>query len=182
MKATCPCRNVKERDVKEVIVNAFNQLPRERDRLIREQGALRDGELKRIDLEIERNRERQKRIAEELAEVSTDFLKDELEQAEYEETELILERAEAANKEMRIRLLLELLDTHSHGEKEWEDPACYDYEEFFERTRYVPDKSVMNDGVVKSFDNDMAARYLEKVFVREDGYDVMFKAGICVRV
>ena len=126
VKAACPCRNVREREVKEVIVKAFNLLPRERDKLIREQGALRDGELKRIDLEIERNRERQKRINEELVEANADFLENELEQAEYEETELILERAEAVNKEMKIRLLLELLDKPYSEEKEWEDPACYD--------------------------------------------------------
>ncbi len=48
---------------------------------------------------------------------------------------------------MKIRLLLELLEKNSYEEKEWEDPACYDYDEFFERTRYVPDKTVMIDGL-----------------------------------
>ena len=72
--------------MKEAIVKAFNLLPRERDKLIREQGALRDGELKRIDLEIERNWERQKRINEELARKDDSFMESELEQAEYEET------------------------------------------------------------------------------------------------
>ncbi len=40
----------------------------------------------------------------------------------------------------------------------------------------------MCDGRVRAFDDGMVARYLEKVFVREDGYDVMFKAGVCIRV
>ena len=36
------------------------------------------------------------------------------------------------------------------------------------------------DGRVKAFDHDMVTRYLEEVVVRDDSYEVRFKAGICV--
>ena len=32
------------------------------------------------------------------------------------------------------------------------------------------------------FDNDLVIRYLDKVVVKEDGYEVAFKAGVSVEV
>ena len=186
VQAACPLRIVPEDEIKSVIIKALNQLPQYRDDLIRNQATLRDGELKRIDAEIDANRERQKRLAEELASLEADgdkneFLENEMEQAEVEETTLIFERAEMANKELKIRLLLELVEAMMDKPRQLKkkNPACTNYDEFFERTRLIPSREVMKtDGKIVCFDDGMVTRYLEGVTVLDDGYEVHFKAGL----
>ena len=180
-QGACPCRIVKDEDVKEAIIEAFNRLPSYRDSLIREQGALRDGEIKRIDLEIESNRERQKRLIEQLAEEEENaFVSEELDMAEGEEMQLTLERAEAALKEVKIRFLLELIDTMTGRGKEKKPvgAACSDYDDFFERTRYKPEEGVLVGGKLKLFDNDLVIRFVDHVIVNDYGYEIVFKAGL----
>ena len=38
------------------------------------------------------------------------------------------------------------------------------------------------DGRMETFNNDLVIRYLDKVVVKEDGYEVAFKAGVSVEV
>ena len=35
---------------------------------------------------------------------------------------------------------------------------------------------------MEAFNNDLVIRYLDKVVVKEDGYEVVFKAGVTVEV
>ena len=45
------------------------------------------------------------------------------------------------------------------------------------------DPSILgNDGKIKTFADDLVIRYLESVTVRDDGYDILFKCGLKVRV
>ena len=164
-------------------------LPLYRDDLIRMQGALRDGSIKRIDFEIEENRERQGRLTGRIGDLAADggedeirFLDEELEKMEISETALILERADAAGKEIRIKLLLEFIDilTGNTSQKMWLGSACCDYNEFFQRTRYRPKAGLIEGGKLRLFDNDLVVRYLESVVVKDDGYEVVFKAGFSV--
>lgn len=199
----CPCRNVPEREIKRVIIAAFNELPAARDELIRMQGAVCDGEIRRIDTMVERMGEQQKRLTERLAkaesEEETAFLRTELEKVEAEQTELVLERADAANTEVQIRLLLELVDTmkaraiaSERGEatetcetnqEEGNAGPCYDYDEFFRLTRYVFDEGILGtDGRILAFSNDMIIRYLDTVTILDDGYEVNFKCGLTLSV
>ena len=186
VQAKCPLKIVPGEKIQSVIVDALNRVPSYREDLIRKQAAIRDGEIKRIDAEIDANRERQKRLTEQLAALEADgndseFLENELEQAEVEETTLIFERAEAANKELKLRLLLELVETmRDHPPLlRKKDPSCSDYDEFFQRTRFIPESDVMKpDGEIVSFDNGMVVRYLEKVTVLNNGYEVKLKAGL----
>ena len=127
----CPCRIVPEKEVKLAIIKAFNALAWRRDELVRMQGAIWDGEIKRIDEQIENVQEQQRRLGERLDGLIADaqessgnidessvadsggeaeFLGEELERLELEYTRLVLERAEAANREVQIRILLELVD------------------------------------------------------------------------
>ena len=48
------------------------------------------------------------------------------------------------------------------------------------RPRY-PD-TVVSDGMVIGYDNEMAIRYLDRVVVNDDGYEVRFKGGVSVVV
>ena len=63
------------------------------------------------------------------------------------------------------------------------DGSCRDYDDFWKRTEYTVPKGVLaEDGSMAGFDNDLVIRYLDKVVVREEGYDVVFKAGVTVEV
>ena len=77
---------------------------------------------------------------------------------------LILERAEAANQEMQIRLLMELVD--GQGREESEDPACREYEEFFRRTRR--EVTDMDEKIL---------RYVDKVTVWDEKIEVELKCS-----
>ena len=61
--------------------------------------------------------------------------------------------------------------------------ACRDYDDFFSRTRYtVPEGVLTEDGRMEAFNNDLVIRYLDRVVVKDDGYEVAFKAGVTVEV
>ncbi len=61
--------------------------------------------------------------------------------------------------------------------------ACRDYDDFFSRTRYtVPEGALDENGRMEAFNNDLVIRYLDRVVVKDDGYEVAFKAGVSVEV
>ena len=63
------------------------------------------------------------------------------------------------------------------------DGSCRDYDDFFSRTRYtVPEGVLDENGRMERFNNDLVIRYLDRVVVRDDGYEVVFKAGVRVEV
>ena len=192
----CPCRNVPEKEAEDAIITALNRLPEERDELIRMQGALKDGEIRRIDATIENIAMQEERIHDFLDKLGqeeegpeftqAEFLNSELERLEEERTRLIFDRADAANKEVQIRLLLELVDSMKEAQEARygmpkkgtktemeESPACFDSEDFFRRTKYTPESGILGeDGKVQRFSNDMVIRYLESIDVQEDGYAI----------
>ena len=64
-----------------------------------------------------------------------------------------------------------------------ETGTCRDYDDFFNRTRYtVPEGVLDEDGRMERFNNDLVIRYLDRVIVKDDGYEVVFKAGVTVEV
>ena len=64
-----------------------------------------------------------------------------------------------------------------------ETGACRDYDDFFSRTRYtVPEGVLDENGWMEAFNNDRVIRYLDRVVVKEDGCEVIFKAGVTVEV
>ena len=97
------------------------------------------------------------------------------------------------NAEVQIRLLLEQVDEMAGNSlPEWmareaeavgETGVCRDYDDFFNRTRYtVPEGVLDENGRMEAFNNDLVIRYLDRVVVKDDGYEVAFKAGVIVEV
>ena len=90
-----------------------------------------------------------------------------------------------------------------------ETGACRDYDDFFSRTKYTVPEGVLEGGAsakpnlhaptdlppnecegafpkengrMEAFNNDLVIRYLDRVVVKDDGYEVVFKAGVTVEV
>ena len=190
-KSPCGCRFVPEDDAKQAIVDAFNLLPEFKDELLRKQGEVRTGELKRIDSLMEQSIALETRLEERKVQADADgntaeieFLELEIARCRVERNDLILERAEYAGQELQIRFLLELLDDMEGKEIPPADdsPACRDYEDFFRRTRHKVNEEVLDGDVVTRFDNDLVIRYVDKVIIEPNGYEVYFKAGIVITV
>ena len=127
---------------------------------------------------------------------------------------LLLERAGHANREVHLRLLMELITLLEPGtiplsssiignarnegtgsatvgdapgrvivkRVDHEPGACYDVEEFFRMTRPQYPEGVIEDGKVVGYDNEMAIRYLDRVVVNDQDYEVRFKGGVTVTV
>ena len=130
---------------------------------------------------------------------------------------LILERAGYADRELHLRLLMELVEileesaapsaslsdnvqptppsVSSVNEKvvdgtgrvvikkvEREPGACYDADEFFRLTRPRYPDTVISDGRVIGFDNEMVIRYLDRVIVNDLDYEVRLKGSISITV
>ena len=65
---------------------------------------------------------------------------------------------------------------------EIEDGACADEDEFFRLTMPTYPEGVIVDGRVEQFDNEMVIRYLDRVVVNDQNYEVRFKGGVTVTV
>ena len=63
-----------------------------------------------------------------------------------------------------------------------EPGACYDIEDFFRLTRPRYPDTVISDGRVIGYDNEMVIRYLDRVIVNDLDYEVRFKGGVSVVV
>ena len=63
-----------------------------------------------------------------------------------------------------------------------EPGACYDVEDFFRLTRPRYPDTVVSEGRVVGYDNEMAIRYLDRVAVNDDRYEVRLKGGISITV
>ena len=204
---------------------AFNTLPSRREELVVERERLLTGEIGRIDALLQTLDGQQDRLEERLEVLasqvpedeepmnttvvdevgSTQVITSEMDEAAFLRSQIVeirrrkdglyAERAEHANTEVQIRLLLELVDEMvKNSLPEWmareiqpgdgkETGACRDYDDFFSRTKYtVPEGVLDENGRMEAFNNDLVIRYLDRVVVKEDGYEVAFKAGVTVEV
>ncbi|MBQ3702874.1 MAG: TetR family transcriptional regulator [Oscillospiraceae bacterium] len=225
VESRCDCRIVRETEVQRAVVMAFNTLPTKREELVVAQERMLTGEIGRIDALLktldgqqDRLEERLEVLAEAVPEdeeaINTtvgdevgserditgdmnevEFLRTRIVELRRRKDALYAERAEHANTEVQIRLLLELVDEMVKDSlPEWmqsfeqegteaDDGACRDYDDFFNRTRYtVPEGVLDENGRMEAFNNDLVIRYLDKVIVKDDGYEVIFKAGVKVQV
>ena len=122
------------------------------------------------------------------------FLRSQIVEIRRRKDGLYAERVEHANTEVQIRLLLELVDemvkdslpewmAREAQPEEEQTGACRDYDDFFKRTKYtVPEGVLDENGRMEAFNNDLVIRYLDRVVVKDDGYEVVFKAGVTVEV
>lgn len=220
----CNCRIVREVEAQRAVVMAFNTLPSRREELVVQRERLLTGEIGRIDALLKTLDGQQDRLEERLEVLasqvpedeepmnttvvdevgSTQVITSEMDEAAFLRSQIVeirrrkdalyAERAEHANTEVQIRLLLELVDEMvKNSLPEWmareaqpegeETGACCDYDDFFNRTRYtVPEGVLTEDGQMEAFNNDLVIRYLDRVVVRDDSYEVVFKAGLTVEV
>ena len=205
----CDCRIVKERAVWGAVVRAFNQLPGERDRIVALARGSAVGELARIDALLEREREQTQALRRRLEETGasggvassgpetevagsaaseTEFLRSQLDGAKSRKDALYVERAEWANKAVKARILLELVDqmtgmARTEGGPVEDDPACHDYEDFFLRTRVpLPRHTFNTAGRMVAFNNDFVIRYVDRIVVHDETYEVHFKPSLVVVV
>ena len=225
VESRCDCRIVREVEVQRAVVMAFNTLPTKREELVVAQERMITGEIGRIDALLKTIDEQQDSLEERLEvlaaavpedeeainttvvdEVGTErditgdmneveFLRTRIVELRRRKDALYAERAEHANTEVQIRLLLELVDEMVKDSlPEWmareiqpgdgkETGACRDYDDFFSRTRYtVPEGVLDENGRMERFNNDLVIRYLDRVIVKDDGYEVIFKTGARVEV
>ena len=116
------------------------------------------------------------------------FLHAELAETQDRINALYAERAECANKAVKAQLLLELVNqmTGVTGAEEAlaePDPACYDYEDFFLRTRKpLPCHTFSASGKMVAFNNDFVIRFVDHIVVHEDVYEVHFKPSLVITV
>lgn len=193
----CDCRIVRERAVWGAVVRAFNQLPGERDHIVVMAHELAVSELGRIDALLTRERGQAERLQGRFDEVGASermespeagFLHAELAETQDRINALYAERAECANKAVKAQLLLELVNqmTGVTGAEEAlaePDPACYDYEDFFLRTRKpLPRHTFSASGKMVAFNNDFVIRYVDHIVVHEDVYEVHFKPSLVITV
>ena len=112
----------------------------------------------------------------------------------------ILERAELTRTLLDLRALQELAEEIAGKQKNaelhevrgcpaervnGEDPpaACFDYEDFYQRTRlHLPDEMFGKNGQLRQFDDALIIRYLDKVIVSDETLAVTFKAGLIIKV
>ena len=177
---------------------------------------MREGELRRIDALIEASQEAERKMEEQLTALEevggdTAFLQHQMAEEHTKRDALILERAGYADRELHLRLLMELveiltptpIDFHSAGSVsaqggagsgadapgrilvkrvDKEPGACYDVDEFFRLTRPRYPDTVISEGQVIGYDNEMVIRYLDKVIVNDQAYEVRFKGGVSMTV
>jgi len=87
----------------------------------------------------------------------------------------VYDRRKHRTKELGIALYTRTRSTPSGRSTQNDD--------FFCRTRYtVPEGVLTEDGRMESFNNDLVIRYLVRVVVKDDGYEVIFKASVTVEV
>ena len=169
----CGCRTVKEEELERVVTEALGRLLGMWEELVRIQAGIWNGDLKRLDALIEYNREAEERTMD----------TEESLRLTGERNRLLLERAEAANREMHVRLLLERAEIVKGVTNKTAEPAdgkCEDYEEFFRLTR---PETMPTPGRRGDFDQSLVTRYVEKVEVGKDGgYLVTLKGGVEIEV
>lgn len=200
VKSLCGCRFVPECEAKQIIIRAFNMLSEYRNRIRRMQEQLVFGEQNRMDALAGQSKKQEKQMEERKSRILSGdtkdaqgeiaFLNQQIDLLQKERNSLILERAEYANQAVHLRLLLELIDimlqmkdNSAETEREAFSDACYDYEEFFRRTRYqIPAGILDSTGKMIAFDDGVVLRYLDKVIVCDDCYAVHFKGGISMRI
>jgi len=95
--------------------------------------------------------------------------------------QLMLKKGELGMREVQVHSLLKLIDAilekESEPVKAPEDGSCSDIETFYGMT-----DQILQWGPLTEYDNKLFKRFVDKVVVKENGFEVRFKAGISVKV
>ena len=199
----CKGRAITEAELKNAIVKSFNNLPKQRDKLIRMQERIRSGDLAQVNREIEGIDERTEKLDQVISgyakngrlsprnlalyggedadvEIALDRISAELNEMAVQREQLMLKKGELGMREVQVHSLLKLIDAILEKEEEKtegnEDGSCSDIETFYGLT-----DRIVQWGPLKEYDNELFKRFVEKVVVREKGIEVRFKAGLVVK-
>ena len=193
----CQGPSAYETQIQGAIIKAFNQLPEYKETLQRSLNENKESlgtkllsDIAELDKQIERlenaadyaskgssNEPGNDKNTENLT-AAQEFRK-EIEEIQFQRSELIKEKAKYGMKIAQIQSLLRLIDgmegkpapvSVKHG-------ACTDIEDFYERT----DRITIN-GPVIVFDEWMVRRFTSEVVVHDHSLEVIFKAGIKMEI
>ena len=202
-RMNCTGRGIREEEVMDCVVRAFNELPDRKEELVRLQERLHAAGLEKAD-EVLRGIEKQ--IEEVDAEIqrvlsdgaATDYstnigyetggsnitvndLTAHLRTLQAEWTEAAICRAEYAEKDLQIRNLLDRIENLTGVGNGMtvgiEYGACYDPEQFYRLTRMW-----FREGAMEVFSHKENQRFVEKITVYLDRLTIRFRAGIEVDV
>lgn len=173
----CEGEGIREAELQELIVSAFNLLPFERDELVAMRKQINEETLVKADVILKGLKSQIKAIEE--AETVTDAEREDLIGLNTQYTTVSRKRAEFAVRERQIRDLLERIDFIEDVEPErmTVTPACKDEAEFYKRTRRI-----YPSGIVIEYTDDDVRRFVERILIYKDKLEVEFKAGVTVTV
>ena len=173
----CEGKGVRESELQELIVRAFNLLPFERDELVAMRKQINEETLVKADVILKGLRSQIKAIEE--SETVTDAEREELIGLNTQYTAVSRKRAEFAARERQIRDLLERIDFIEDVEPEGVTvgASCSDEAEFYRRTRRI-----YPSGLVTEYVDDDVRRFVERIILYKEKIEVEFKAGVTVTV
>lgn len=173
----CEGEGIREEQLKELIVSAFNLLPFELDELVKMRRQINEETLVKADVILTGLKSQIKAIEE--APSATDSEREELIGLNTQYTAVSRKRAEFACRERQIRDLLERIDFIEDREPEGVvvGPACGDEGEFYRRTRRLYPM-----GLVTEYTEDDVVRFVERIVIYKEKIEVEFKAGVTVSV
>lgn len=176
-KDACEGGGIREPDLKELIVRAFNLLPFERDELAALRKEINTDTLVKADAMLGELSSGIKALEEKTCLSEAD--REALISLNTRFTEVSRRRSEFTRRERCIRNLLERIDYIEGVEPEKcaVGPSCDDVKEFYRRTRRV-----YKSGLVTEFDDDDFRQFVERVVIFKDRIEVEFKAGVTVVV
>lgn len=186
------CTFIAEKKLKKAILNAFNELPKQKNKLLRMQARI-EYQLQDAAPLVDSTSAADKKYANHHTVSSSALKKDNKEELVAGNMRQILDRAELYRQFFQIHILLELIGQmeekrltfwkHAPSEKTIAPPSCTDFDDFMRRTRYAPPEGVISaSGRIVEFNDAFIIRYLEKVTVNRTVCTVKFKAGIEVDV
>lgn len=198
--APCKGRIVKEKVVQEAIVEAFNKLPEKREELRKMQAKIDKSPFVNVHDQVEALEDEEEALQDEMSRYAEDGsleggesnesgdsseerlteISKRLKEIKTEKDNLLSGKAEYDIQSIHIRILTELIDAMEGKEvKEYvpTSAACYDYADFFERT-----KELNHHGPITEFSNEDVLRYVEKVVVYQDRMEIVFKAGVVIPI
>jgi len=173
----CEGEGIREAELQELIVSAFNLLPFERDELVSMRRQINEETLVKADVILKGLKSQIKALEE--AEVLSDADREDLIGLNTQYTTVSRKRAEFACRERQIRDLLERIDFIEDVEPEGVtvSSACKDETEFYRRTRRI-----YPSGLVTEYADDDVVRFIERIIIYKDRIEVEFKAGVTVSV
>ena len=207
----CSLRGMKETEVQTLVLEAFNRLPLYRPTLEEARSQLLAHTLAPLDrliscaedLLAQLRRTAEESVAQAAEEPvapgegeglpaagEDNLAHQKILQVEHHVEALRALRATYANHEMQLLLLIQLADQLPPAPQPQPaapapspQPACTTAADFYHRTRHlIPDALRNETGRLSVFDDALVTRYLDHVMVADEGCEVVFKAGVRVRL